>query len=248
MRSFVKPDVEYFKLSIENKFGEQLAKSPQENLEKLGNKVNTFIRSTTTILKSDPFNVSRFLGAKRSYHTFARKEHIYRFGPSAGRCLNTAATDLVNNKGKTGVDEPKKQLNVHKFRHQLSKSAKESKVPSTRISRLINFGGLAAGLSAGALNEMAKRTLGKKNKDGSSSGALLDASVFLTEENAQRIVDTLCKVRGAALKLGQMLSLQDEALISPTLQKMFERVRQSADFMPFSQTEVNLYFLFKSPT
>lgn len=62
-------------------------------------------------------------------------------------------------------------------------------------------------------------------------------SVFLTEENVQRVVDTLCKVRGAALKLGQMLSIQDETLLSPTLQKVFERVRQSADFMPFSQTE-----------
>jgi aarF domain-containing kinase len=63
-------------------------------------------------------------------------------------------------------------------------------------------------------------------------------SVFLNEENAQRIVDTLCKVRGAALKLGQMLSIQDDSLMSPQLQKIFEKVRQSADFMPYWQTEV----------
>ena len=31
---------------------------------------------------------------------------------------------------------------------------------------------------------------------------------FLTESNMNKIVDTLCRVRGAALKLGQMLSLQ----------------------------------------
>lgn len=52
-----------------------------------------------------------------------------------------------------------------------------------------------------------------------------------------RIVKTLCKVRGAALKLGQMLSMQDNALINPQLQKIFERVRQSADFMPVRQME-----------
>lgn len=31
---------------------------------------------------------------------------------------------------------------------------------------------------------------------------------FLTPANAERIVETLCRVRGAALKLGQMLSIQ----------------------------------------
>lgn len=36
----------------------------------------------------------------------------------------------------------------------------------------------------------------------------MDSSPFLSEANAERIVRTLCKVRGAALKLGQMLSIQ----------------------------------------
>lgn len=31
---------------------------------------------------------------------------------------------------------------------------------------------------------------------------------FLTSKNAERIVATLCRVRGAALKIGQMLSIQ----------------------------------------
>uniref|UniRef100_A0AAX7VEC2 Atypical kinase COQ8A, mitochondrial n=1 Tax=Astatotilapia calliptera TaxID=8154 RepID=A0AAX7VEC2_ASTCA len=65
--------------------------------------------------------------------------------------------------------------------------------------------------------------------------AVLDSSPFLSEANAERIVRTLCKVRGAALKLGQMLSIQDDAFINPHLAKIFERVRQSADFMPIKQ-------------
>lgn len=44
-------------------------------------------------------------------------------------------------------------------------------------------------------------------------------------------------VLGAALKLGQLLSLQDDAMISPELQRIFQRVRQSADFMPAWQVE-----------
>lgn len=44
----------------------------------------------------------------------------------------------------------------------------------------------------------------------SEKGALLDSAI-LSEANAERIVDTLCKVRGAALKIGQMLSIQGRA-------------------------------------
>lgn len=43
-----------------------------------------------------------------------------------------------------------------------------------------------------------------------TDAGILDNSIILTEANANRIVDTLCKVRGAALKLGQMLSIQGE--------------------------------------
>ncbi|KAG8143714.1 hypothetical protein E2320_000912 [Naja naja] len=57
----------------------------------------------------------------------------------------------------------------------------------------------------------------------------------LSEANAERIADTLCRMRGAALKIGQMLSIQDNYVLSPQLQQVFERVRQSADFMPPSQ-------------
>uniref|UniRef100_A0A671XHF1 Atypical kinase COQ8A, mitochondrial n=1 Tax=Sparus aurata TaxID=8175 RepID=A0A671XHF1_SPAAU len=69
---------------------------------------------------------------------------------------------------------------------------------------------------------------------------VLDSSPFLSEANAERIVRTLCKVRGAALKLGQMLSIQDDAFINPQLAKIFDRVRQSADFMPIKQMTVPL--------
>ncbi|CAG2180475.1 unnamed protein product, partial [Oppiella nova] len=68
-----------------------------------------------------------------------------------------------------------------------------------------------------------------------SSQSILGSNPLLTEANANRIVDTLCRVRGAALKLGQMLSIQDSTLVSPELQAIFERVRQSADFMPVRQ-------------
>ncbi|XP_070761512.1 atypical kinase COQ8B, mitochondrial isoform X2 [Enoplosus armatus] len=122
-----------------------------------------------------------------------------------------------------------KQALVKPVRQKLSDRARERKVPATRISRLVNFGGLAVGLGIGAIAEAAKQSFGGKQKGDMS--ALLD-SPLLSEANAERIVNTLCKVRGAALKIGQMLSIQDNTFINPQLQKIFERVRQSADFMP----------------
>ena len=38
---------------------------------------------------------------------------------------------------------------------------------------------------------------------------------YLTEANASRLADALCRMRGAALKLGQMLSIQDENVLPP---------------------------------
>ncbi|KAK7103810.1 atypical kinase COQ8B, mitochondrial-like [Littorina saxatilis] len=117
---------------------------------------------------------------------------------------------------------------------KLSARARERKVPANRISRLMSYGSLAAGLGAGAMAEITRRSLGL-SKENKLTGGIVEASPFLTEANVERIVNTLCRVRGAALKLGQMLSIQDNSFINPQLQVIFERVRQSADFMPIKQ-------------
>lgn len=123
---------------------------------------------------------------------------------------------------------------------------------------MLSFGGLAAGIGIGAVTEMTKRTLGMSNSTKKEEGGYME-SAFISPENAERIANTLCEVRGllilvykivfisifnlynflgAALKIGQILSIQDNNLLSPQLQKAFERVRQSADFMPTWQLEV----------
>lgn len=115
--------------------------------------------------------------------------------------------------------------------HTLTRS-NESSVPATRIGRLATFGQLAFGLIGGATAEVTRRTFGigkKLQEEG------VPKNPFLSEANADRIVATLCRVRGAALKLGQMLSIQDSSTVNPALLQIFERVRQSADFMPLKQ-------------
>lgn len=131
-----------------------------------------------------------------------------------------------------------------KAKPKLPPTAKENRVPTGRMERLANFSGLAAGLVVGAGVEMTKRAVGISdqghNRKKTLSDSIMDTSVLLNPANAERIVNTLCRVRGAALKLGQMLSIADNNLLSPELQAIFERVRQSADFMPWKQTEAQL--------
>uniref|UniRef100_A0A8C3F9C7 Coenzyme Q8B n=1 Tax=Chrysemys picta bellii TaxID=8478 RepID=A0A8C3F9C7_CHRPI len=132
---------------------------------------------------------------------------------------------------KMGPEEPARAP-----RQKLSERARERTVPASRVGRLASFGGLAVGLGIGALAEVAKNSFNGKTKPRDGSGSILGSSPFLSEANAARIVDTLCKVRGAALKIGQMLSIQDNSFLNPQLQRIFARVRQSADFMPAWQT------------
>ncbi|CAM4700240.1 unnamed protein product [Caretta caretta] len=132
---------------------------------------------------------------------------------------------------KMGPEEPARAP-----RQKLSERARERTVPASRVGRLASFGGLAVGLGIGALAEVAKNSLNGEKKPRDSSSPVPGSSPFLSEANAARIVDTLCKVRGAALKIGQMLSIQDDSFLSPQLQRIFARVRQSADFMPAWQT------------
>ena len=118
-------------------------------------------------------------------------------------------------------------------------------VPSSPIQRVIGFGSLAAGLAAGTISESARRAWRGNGKapgaDGETSTAvesiLPGDSVFMTEANAERLAVALCRMRGAALKLGQMLSIQDESVIPPQVQRALERVRQGADVMPADQLE-----------
>lgn len=121
---------------------------------------------------------------------------------------------------------------------RLSERARENTIPDTPMRRLLSFGGLAINLGIGAASEALKRSVGSSSSLSTSSSSSSDfASVFISERNAQVLVDALCKMRGAALKLGQMLSIQDEAVVPRELMAVFDRVRQGADFMPKAQLE-----------
>lgn len=104
---------------------------------------------------------------------------------------------------------------------------KESKVPSSRFGRIWNYSGLAAGMFAGAVSESFNRVTG-----GGGQGSLM-----LSPANMERLVSKLSKMRGAALKLGQMMSFQDSKMLPAPIQEVLQRVQDRADYMPSWQRD-----------
>lgn len=60
---------------------------------------------------------------------------------------------------------------------------------------MISFGGLAAGIGIGAVKEITKRSLGVSNSTKKDEGGYME-SAFISPDNAERIANTLCEVRG----------------------------------------------------
>ncbi|CAH8294275.1 unnamed protein product [Eruca vesicaria subsp. sativa] len=109
---------------------------------------------------------------------------------------------------------------------------RERKVPSTPMARAYGFFNLGAGLAWGAVKESTYRLVNGTPPTQGNQPAL---SSLLSEENAERLALGLCEMRGAALKVGQMLSIQDESLVPAPILNALELVRQGADVMPRSQ-------------
>jgi predicted unusual protein kinase regulating ubiquinone biosynthesis (AarF/ABC1/UbiB family) len=111
------------------------------------------------------------------------------------------------------------------------KKQRSSRVPSGRIERFARFGMTASQLALGSLAEGARRLL-----DADENGnRRLDASVVLTSSNARQLAEGLSRMRGAAMKLGQMLSLEGQAGIPPEFSEALQILRQEGDRMPDSQ-------------
>ena len=85
---------------------------------------------------------------------------------------------------------------------------REREVPASRVGRAMGFAGLGAGMVWGAATEVVSRAINPQSDKP-------QGNAFLSEANAERLANALCRMRGAALKIGQMLSIQDEDLLPP---------------------------------
>jgi predicted unusual protein kinase regulating ubiquinone biosynthesis (AarF/ABC1/UbiB family) len=104
---------------------------------------------------------------------------------------------------------------------------RQSRVPAGRVERLARFGLMAGELAAGSVVAGARRVLGRGPAEG--LGDLLSA------RNARKLARRLSQLRGAAMKLGQLLSLESEDVLPPEFSEALSVLRAAADRMPDSQ-------------
>ncbi|MBE3111841.1 MAG: AarF/ABC1/UbiB kinase family protein, partial [Acidobacteria bacterium] len=62
-------------------------------------------------------------------------------------------------------------------------------------------------------------------------------SVMLSPANMERLVSRLSRMRGAALKMGQMMSFQDAKMLPGPIREVLQRVQDRADYMPSYQRD-----------
>ncbi|PWE48291.1 ubiquinol-cytochrome C reductase [Thioclava sp. NG1] len=103
------------------------------------------------------------------------------------------------------------------------------RVPKTRLTRFAAFGQMAGGIAVGALGEGARK-LAKGERPQLSD-------LILTPANARRVTDQLARLRGAAMKLGQMISLDAGDVLPSELTEILAQLREAANVMPPKQLD-----------
>jgi predicted unusual protein kinase regulating ubiquinone biosynthesis (AarF/ABC1/UbiB family) len=100
-------------------------------------------------------------------------------------------------------------------------------VPSGRLSRLARFGGLASSIAGtAALNGAGQMVRGRRPRSG---------DLLLTPANARKVADQLAHMRGAAMKIGQLVSMDAGDMLPPELAEIMARLRADAHYMPGGQ-------------
>ncbi|MEJ6389315.1 ABC1 kinase family protein [Gymnodinialimonas ulvae] len=102
-------------------------------------------------------------------------------------------------------------------------------VPTGRLTRFTRMGGLATGLAGQAA--LAKARAIVKGGEADMAGALM------TPRNLTRITDRLAEMRGAAMKLGQLLSMETGDVLPPELAGILARLRAEGDAMTPAQVK-----------
>ncbi len=105
-------------------------------------------------------------------------------------------------------------------------------VPTGRLTRLLHMGGIAGGVAGGIVAGGLRQLAAGQRPD--------LAQLALTPANALRVTQGLSHMRGAALKLGQMLSMDTGVVLPPDLTRILASLRDDARHMPPKQLQTML--------
>lgn len=100
-------------------------------------------------------------------------------------------------------------------------------LPGSRVGRAMRLGGMTSGVLGGmVVTGLGQIARGQRPSVSDS---------FLTPSTAIRITRDLGRMRGAAMKLGQMLSMDEAAVFPPEMTEILSRLRADAPHMPPGQ-------------
>ncbi|MBW7925673.1 MAG: AarF/ABC1/UbiB kinase family protein [Burkholderiaceae bacterium] len=103
-------------------------------------------------------------------------------------------------------------------------------MPQTRIGRLANVALAAGELALAGLGEGVRRFLADGTVAGFGAGG-----AWVSADNARRLAARLARLRGGAMKLGQMMSMQGPDLLPPEFAQALAILRSQAAPMPAAQ-------------
>ncbi len=103
----------------------------------------------------------------------------------------------------------------------------DSKVPARKLSRLLRLGSMTVGIAGNVFYSASKKYLSGQRPD------LKD--LILTQPNLIKFSRQLLQMRGAALKVGQLLSLESGDFLRPELSAILSDLRNNAEPMPVEQ-------------
>lgn len=99
------------------------------------------------------------------------------------------------------------------------------KIPTTLFSRGTKLVGLASRMALGEIGSRVKNWEDEKKK--------LESRI----EMARDVVQTLSHLKGASMKLGQLISLDLAEYVPPEIMKVVEQLQNQATFLPYDQIE-----------
>jgi predicted unusual protein kinase regulating ubiquinone biosynthesis (AarF/ABC1/UbiB family) len=102
-------------------------------------------------------------------------------------------------------------------------------VPTSRVGRLARVARMAGGVAGGMLAE-GTRQLRAGNRPRARD-------MLLTPGNAKRVAEQLATMRGAAMKVGQILSMDSGEFLPKELADVLARLRSDARYMPPQQLQ-----------
>lgn len=107
------------------------------------------------------------------------------------------------------------------------KDSRQKAIPTSRVGRLARVARMAGGVAGGMLAEGTRQLRAGKR--------LRARDMLLTPANARRVADQLATMRGAAMKVGQILSMDTGDFLPRELADILARLRSDARYMPTQQ-------------